>query len=206
MTYTKLLSCLLLTLLYLSGTYAQESVFKSNDHCLAYRTPKKMFFFTKVVVIGKSCEVQARVEKKEQQVRFIVSVPVDSFDSDNSFRDGQVQEILKVEKHPEVRFESVWMTSLQIKNSLKSGKENLRGKLKLAGRTYPVSFTLNLTLVAGKLRIFGHLKTNYSALDIEPPVVGPGGFIANVQDNLELLVQLQNDQITGFQEAVESGP
>ena len=98
------------------------------------------------------------------------------------------------------------MTSLQIKNALKSGKENLRGKLKLAGRTYPVSFSLNLTLVAGKLRIVGHLETNYSALDIEPPVVCPGGFIANVQDSLELLVQLHSDQIIGFQESVKSGP
>ena len=98
------------------------------------------------------------------------------------------------------------MTSLQIKKALKSGKENLRGELTLAGRTYPVSFSLNLTLVAGKLRIVGHLETNYSALDIEPPVVGPGGFIANVQDSLELLVQLHSYQIIGFQEAVESGP
>ena len=105
MTYIKPLLCLLLTLLNLCVANAQGSVFKSDDHCLAYRTPKKMFFFTNVIVIGKSCEVQARAENKEQQSRFIVSVPVVSFDSDNGFRDGQVQEILKAEQHPELRFQ-----------------------------------------------------------------------------------------------------
>ena len=56
----------------------------------------------------------------------------------------------------------------------------------------------------GQYRIKGRLNTNYNFFDIEPPKIGPGGFIAEVLDELNLLVHLQSDQITGFEKAIGS--
>ena len=100
----------LIVVLFSSGFYSlkaeDENIFSSGDHCLAYRTPKKMFFFTDVIVIGKSCQVNAWSEMKGTKKRFIVTVPVESFDSDSSRRDGVVMEILEEEIHPDLRFET----------------------------------------------------------------------------------------------------
>ncbi|MBL4579041.1 MAG: hypothetical protein JKY05_01180, partial [SAR324 cluster bacterium] len=48
-------------LLLLNSTLAfpEESVFAPEEHCLAYKTVKTMFFFVDVDVIGKSCNVTA---------------------------------------------------------------------------------------------------------------------------------------------------
>jgi len=50
-----------------------------------------MFFFAGVGVIGKSCEVKAemRWQDSAEQAQVEVSVPVTSFDSGNSLRDGE---------------------------------------------------------------------------------------------------------------------
>ena len=62
---------------------------------------------------------------------------------------------------------------------------------------------MDLFSEGGFYRIEGHLDTNYTAFDMEPPVVSPGGFIAIVKDKLELLAHLQSDQINGFEEAIK---
>ena len=180
-----------------------EKIFSSGDHCLAYRTPKKMFFFTDVIVIGKSCQVNASTEMEGTKKRFIVTVPVESFDSDSNRRDEVVMEILKAEDHPDLRFETDWISDSVIRNLLETGKGSLKGILSLAGRSYPVSFQMDFFSEGGNYRIEGHLDTNYTAFDMEPPVGGPGGFIAIVKDKLELLAHLQSAQITGFEEAIK---
>ena len=162
-----------------------------------------MYFFTDVIVIGKSCQVNAWTEMKGTKKRFIVTVPVESFDSDSSRRDGVVMEILKAEDHPDLRFETDWFSDSEIRNLLESGKGSLKGILSLAGRSYPVSFEMDFFSEGGHYRIEGHLDTNYTAFDMEPPVGGPGGFIAIVKDKLELLAHLQSAQITGFEEAIK---
>ena len=180
-----------------------EKIFSSGDHCLAYRTPKKMFFFTDVVVIGKSCQVNASTEMEGTKKRFIVTVPVESFDSYNSTRDGVVMEILKADDHSDLRFETDWFSDSEIRNLLESGKGSLKGILSLAGRSYPVSFEMDFFSEGRHYRIEDLLDTNYTAFDMEPPVGGPGGFIAIVKDKLVLLAHLQSDQINGFEEAIK---
>lgn len=175
-----------------------EKIFSSGDHCLAYRTPKKMFFFTDVIVIGKSCQINAWTATKGTKKRFIVTVPVESLDSDNSRRDGVVMEILKAEDHPYLRFETDWFADSVIRNLLQTGNGNVKGILSFADRSYPVSFQMNFFNEGGHYGIEGHLVTNYTAFEMEPPVGGPGGFMAIVKDKLELLAHLQSDQITGF--------
>ena len=175
-----------------------EKIFSSGDHCLAYRTPKKMFFFTDVIVIGKSCQVNAWSETKGTKKRFIVTVPVESFDSDNSIRDGVVIEILKAEDYPNLRFETNWFSDSDIRYLLENGGKKLNGILNLAGRSYPVSFQMDFFNLGGHYRIEAHLDTSYSEFEMEPPVGGPGGLMAIVKDKLELLAHLQSDQITGF--------
>ena len=56
-----------------------------------------MFFFEGVEVIGKSCEVKAEIRWQDsiEQAQVEVSIQVTSFDSGNSFRDGDIPEIFK---------------------------------------------------------------------------------------------------------------
>jgi polyisoprenoid-binding protein YceI len=128
---------------------------------------------------------------------------VESFDSDSNRRDEVVMEILKAEDHPDLRFETDWISDSVIRNLLETGKGSLKGILSLAGRSYPVSFQMDFFSEGGNYRIEGHLDTNYTAFDMEPPVGGPGGLIAIVKDKLELLAHLQSAQITGFEEAIK---
>jgi len=58
-------------LLLLNSTLAfpEEPVFAPEEHCLAYKTVKTMFFFADVDVIGKSCNVTAESTGKNPEKR-----------------------------------------------------------------------------------------------------------------------------------------
>ena len=54
----KIINVLLTVILLTIGSqtsFAEEIVFAPDEHCLAYKTEKSMFFFEDVEVIGKSC-------------------------------------------------------------------------------------------------------------------------------------------------------
>ncbi len=42
--------------------FPEEPVFAPEEHCLAYKTVKTMFFFVDVDVIGKSCDVKGEIQ------------------------------------------------------------------------------------------------------------------------------------------------
>ena len=56
------------------AAFAEENVFVQDEHCLAYKTEKTMFFlFAGVGVIGKSCEVKAEMRLGENtSLHFLV--------------------------------------------------------------------------------------------------------------------------------------
>ena len=72
-----------------------SEIFSSYEHCVAYTTPEKILFFPYYQVVAKSCEVDASAEHNEKQSRFIIKIPIDSFDSGISSRDEDVKQILK---------------------------------------------------------------------------------------------------------------
>ncbi|MBQ32557.1 MAG: hypothetical protein CL923_08400 [Deltaproteobacteria bacterium] len=175
-----------------------EEVFRQEDHCLAYRTEKTMFFFVDVEVVGKTCEIKSRVEKEGEQVQFEVSFPIRSLDSGNGFRDGDVAEILSVETHPDLRFVSTSLTLEQVRKVLKQGATELPGVLEFAGQPHPVRFPIELSRQSGAWVVTGKLVTSFTGLGLELPTVA-GGVVADARDVLELLVHLRFDQVRGLE-------
>jgi polyisoprenoid-binding protein YceI len=198
----KIINVLLTVILLTIGSqtsFAEEIVFAPDEHCLAYKTEKSMFFFDGVEVIGKSCEVKAEIRWQDstEQAQVEVSVPVKTLDSGNSFRDGEIPEILKAELTPNIRFISTWLSRTDLQKMLEEQNAEVSGILEVAGNTFPVKFTLNFTDQGGFFLIEGKLITSFSDLNIEVPIVGPGGLVADTKDYLELLVHLQSDKISG---------
>ena len=181
------------------AAFAEEDVFALDEHCLAYKTEKSMFFFAGIEVIGKSCDVQAEIhwQDSEEQAQVEVSVPVSSFDSGNSLRDGDIPEILRAELTPEIRFISNWLSRTDMQKMLENQSADVSGMLEVAGNTFPVKFTLNFTDQGAFYLIEGKLITSFSELKVEVPTVGPGGLLAEPRDYLELLVHLRSDKISG---------
>ena len=180
-----------------------EEVFRQGGHCLAYQAEKTMFLVADSEVIGKSCEVKARAEWSEQgdRVRFVVSLPIRSLDSDNSFgRDEDVAEILLVETHPDIRFVSEFLTQQQVREAFTQGAMELPGHLEFAGQTHSVRFPIELFKQSGTWIVTGKLVTSFTALGLEVPTVGPGGLIADARDYLELLVHLRFDRVRGMED------
>ena len=175
-----------------------EEVFRQEDHCLAYRTEKTMFFFVDVEVVGKTCEIKSRVEKEGEQVQFEVSFPIRSLDSGNGFRDGDVAEILSIETHPDLRFVSTSLTLEQVRKVLKQGATELPGVLEFAGQPHPVRFPIELSRQSGAWVVTGKLVTSFTGLGLELPTVA-GGVVADARDVLELLVHLRFDQVRGLE-------
>ena len=90
-----------------------------------------MFFFEGVEVIGKSCEVKAEIlwQNSTEQAQVEVSIQVTSFDSGNSFRDGDIPEIFKAELTPNIRFISTWLSRTDIQNILEEQNVEVSGIL-----------------------------------------------------------------------------
>mgnify|MGYP005623503101 FL=1 len=193
-----LLSAIMLTL-GSQAAFAEEDVFALDEHCLAYKTEKSMFFFAGIEVIGKSCDVQAEIhwQDSEEQAQVEVSVPVSSFDSGNSLRDGDIPEILRAELTPEIRFISNWLSRTDMQKMLENQSADVSGMLEVAGNTFPVKFTLSFKDQGAFYLIEGKLITSFSELKVEVPTVGPGGLLAEPRDYLELLVHLRSDKISG---------
>ena len=113
-----------------------EEIFQQGDHCLAYQTEETILMFIDSVVIGKTCEVSARVDREGENTRFVVNFPISSLDSGIGMRDEDVREILSVESQPEIRFVSDFFTGEQISSALTQGTTKLAGVLEVAEKSY----------------------------------------------------------------------
>lgn len=178
--------------------WAEESPFAPEDHCLAYRATKKMFLLADVAVYGKSCEVQARMEVQDAQVRFLVSAPVTSLDSGSRMRDNSVQEILRAEEHPDLKFTSAWLPEKQVREvAREEGRLEVNGVLEVAGKFYGMIFDLQVEPQSGYALITGVKETRFSALELVVPQV-IGGVVAKPGDELQIHLHLRTDRIPGF--------
>ena len=182
--------------------FAGEPVFSPEEHCLAYKTEKTVFFFfDEVEVIGKSCEVTAKIlwNDSEKQAQVEVRVPVTSLDSGNSFRDNDISGILRAELIPNILFISNWLSRADLQKMLEKQTIEVSGDLEVAGNTFPVKFPLNFNVLDDFILIESQLITSFSALKVEVPTVGLGGILAEPGDNLELLVHLRSDKFFGIE-------
>ena len=177
-----------------------EPVFESQEHCVAYRTQKEMFFFFDADVIGKNCEVSAAVELSEDgsKARIAVNAPVNKFDSGTSGRDENTVEILKGDQHPTLAFRTGWVPVAMLQKGLKENQLTLKGELELAGKVFPMVFPLRFSKGDAWTTIESQVQTTFAALEVEIPSVGPGGMIADSVEKVEILVHLRSDRVEGL--------
>ncbi|SVA62853.1 uncharacterized protein METZ01_LOCUS115707 [marine metagenome] len=199
------LRTLLSTLLfvYFLGLGAQhleaEEIFQQGEHCLAYKTEETILLFVDSDVVGKTCEISARLESEGENTRYVVSFPIRSLDSGVDMRDEDVIEILSVESHPIIRFVSDFVTGEQVVEALIQGTTTLSGVLEVGGKPYKVLFPLKLSEHSGVWLVTGKLVTSFSEFGLELPAV-LGGVVADTRDYLELLVHLRLDRVHGLAE------
>ena len=176
-----------------------EKILSSEDHCVAYATPEKILFFPEYIVIGKSCKIIAKTENNDNQSRFIVDIPLESFNSGVSARDDDVMEILKADKFPNVSFETTWLSKEKIKNILSNGYGNINGLLKISGIEYSISIDIIVSRKGENYSFRGLLVTNYKFFNLIPPKLG---ILAEVLNSIKIIVNLQSNQIIGFEKVI----
>ena len=183
----------------LSKHLEAEEIFQQGDHCLAYQTEETILLVFDLVVVGKTCEISARVKREGENTRFVVSFPIRSLDSGIGMRDEDVSEILSVESQPDIRFVSDFLTWQQIRSALTQGTTKLAGVLEVAGKSHKVLFPLKLSKQSGKWLVTGKLVTSFTDLGLELQDV-LWGVVADYPDYLELLVHLRFEQVQGLAE------
>ncbi len=191
-----LLSTLLFV--YFLGLGAQhleaEEIFQQGEHCLAYKAEETILLFVDSDVVGKTCEISARLESEGENTRYVVSFPIRSLDSGVDMRDEDVIEILSVESHPIIRFVSDFVTGEQVVEALIQGTTTLSGVLEVGGNPYKMLFPLKLSEHSGVWLVTGKLVTSFSEFGLELPSV-LGGVVADTRDYLELMVPLRLDRV-----------
>ena len=176
-----------------------EEIFQQGEHCLAYKTEETFLLFIDSDVVGKTCEISARLESEGEDTRYVVSFPIRSLDSGVDMRDKDVIEILSAESHPIIRFVSDFVTGEQVVEALIQGTTTLSGVLEVGGKPYKVLFPLKLSEHSGVWLVTGKLVTSFSEFGLELPEV-LWGVVGKVLDHLELLVHLRLDRIHGLAE------
>ena len=183
----------------LSKHLEAEEIFQQGDHCLAYQTEETILLVFDLVVVGKTCEISARVKREGENTRFVVSFPIRSLDSGIGMRDEDVSEILSVESQPDISFVSDFLMWQQIRSALTQGTTKLAGVLEVAGKSHKVLFPLILSKQSGKWLVTGKLVTSFTDLGLELQDV-LWGVVADYPDYLELLVHLRFEQVQGLAE------
>jgi len=179
---------------------SDDAIFDADDHCVAYRTIKGMFFGFDAEVIGRSCEVTASLVTGEAgtEPRIVVVVPVESFRSGNRFRDGAVAELLGAERQPELRFTSSPIDAESLRGDVDRGHFVLSGLLTIGGTDYPVDFPLELVEHGGRHYVRGHLETTFEAFEVEVPTIA-FGLVASPHEALELVTRLELEAVAGLE-------
>jgi hypothetical protein len=172
-------------------------VFEPGDHCVAYRTIKEMWFGSEVEVVGRSCEVSAKLVVVDAGSQVVVSVPIKSLRSGNMLRNGSVADLLGVKLQPDLRFISDPINADALRDDIARGSFVLPGTLSLGEKPYPVEFPLEIVETGGQRIVKGRLETTFEAFSVEVPTV-MGGFIAKPHEELELIVHLDVAQVDGL--------
>lgn len=188
-----------LLLLLATAAVADEGgeVFEPGDHCVAYRTVKEMWFGSEVEVVGRSCEVSAKLIAVDAGSQVVVSVPIKSLRSGNMLRNGSVADLLGVKLQSDLRFTSDPIDADALRDDIARGSFVLPGTLSLGEKPYPVDFPLEIVEHGGKRSVKGRLETTFEAFSVEVPTV-MGGFIAKPHEELELIVHLDIAQVDGL--------
>ena len=177
-------------------TVAQAQDFPSGAHCVAWRTQKTMFLFSKETPVGMNCNVQTELRSEGEQRILEAVIPIRGFDSKNADRDADVFALLKGPQQADLLFRSETLSTDRLIGLSKEGGQ-VKGQLTIGGKAYPVIFTLRTELVNEALVFHGTFQGKFSQFDLEAPRVA-AGVIAKVADRLELLFQFQKSEVKGW--------
>jgi hypothetical protein len=175
--------------------FAEENLFNANEHCVAWKTSKRMFLVSNSSPIGKNCGIETEALKIKSDFQLKGIVPVGKFDSGEPSRDSEVEIMLGGELHPNIIIESEPLSLGKLKQLLKE-EQLVNGFLTVKGKKNPISIKIKALQTDKEIIYFGSMKTSFSSLGVEPISV-VGGVVAKVQDELELLFQFQKSKIKG---------
>lgn len=180
------------------GSLFSEETFSTEDHCVAYKTKKRLFLISSVDVVGKNCDISSEVIPEPGDLFHVeVSVPILSFESGEVERDRDVAKILKVEDQKNLDFHSESLTLKEWKQKIESRKFDLKGTLKIAGKDFPVTAKIEVTENNdNKLVVQGLISSKFKDFNLKPPRLW-GGIGARVSKDLNLLFQLQPTKTLG---------
>lgn len=167
-------------------TQAVSAVVPAGKHCVAWKTKKTLGLVKRVEPVGMSCSATIKAVKAGANLSAEVTVPIASFDSGEKKRDSEVLKILQANVAPNLVYQVDPLPAATWQAMLKNGSGPVRGTLSIAGKTYPLSTTAKVRKSGGNIEVYGTIITKFSSLGIKPPMVGPGGSIAKVDDYLEL--------------------
>ncbi len=178
-----------------SAVLAADLAVPPNSHCVAWKTNKTLALVKRATAVGTSCKVSVTAVKKGDKLGAEVSVPIASFDSKEKQRDAEVLKILEASKQPSVIFKTALLTEADWKKMLAKGSGPVKGTLYIGKRPYPMSALVKVNQAGGAVVVSGKIVTKFTQLGIKPPVVGPGGSIAKVDDYLELHFSFNSNQL-----------
>ncbi len=188
-----------LILIFVFTIAAEAEIFKENqNHCVAWKTKKRMFLVSSVEPIGISCspEVDLRLGD-HNRLQLWVEVETKSFKSGEQERDQEVVKILgeKIVLRTDDIDQDVW------RSFYKKPKGQLEMILEIKERKHPIKADYQIKFpekagVGKPIVVSGQVKTKFSTLDIEPPSVG-GGLVASVKDHLVLYYRFSMEKIEG---------
>ncbi len=176
-----------------------RQVLQSGSHCVAWRTTKTLAMVSQQEVVGTSCQVSVTARAAGAgKFSALVSIPISSFNSNEADRDKEILKILKASVQPNLTFTTEALSKAQWESLLAKGQGTVRGKLAVAGRSFSLTSLIKIRKSAGKIEVYGSIRTRFTALGLQAPEVGPGGAIAKVPDYLELHFNLSSDKVQNF--------
>ncbi len=182
-----------------AGTLPPRQVLQAGSHCVAWRTTKTLALVSQHEVVGTSCQVSVSAQTAGAgKFAAVVSIPISSFNSQEADRDKEVLKILKASVQPNLTFTTEALSKAQWESLLAKGQGTVRGKLAVAGRSFSLTALVRIRKSAGKIEVYGSIRTRFTALGLQAPEVGPGGAIAKVPDYLELHFNLSSDKVQNF--------
>lgn len=178
-----------------SGVWAADLAVPRHSHCVAWKTNKTLALVKRATAVGTSCQVTLKAIKKGNKLGAEMQVPIASFDSKEKQRDQEVLKILEAAKQPNIIFKTALLTEADWKKMLGKGSGPVQGVLYVGKRSYPMRFLASVNQVGKDVVVSGKVVTKFTDLGIQPPVVGPGGSIAKVDDYLELHFSFNSKQL-----------
>ncbi len=170
-----------------------DTTFSEKDHCVAWKTKKRLFLFQNLDPVGKNCKINTTATSGKDGYILKGIFPIKSFDSGEPARDEHVFELLKGPKQSDLIF-----TSQPIKKEdlAKLTSSILSGTILIGGVSYPLSFVVTAKKEGKETIYTGVAKTKFSSLGIDSFDVA-GGIVAKISDDVELHLQFLSSQIIG---------